>query len=99
MKTVIVILLSVIAIPLFAGNSTNDVVAIQAATASREIRTTRTGYSVTTASGTRTAYKTPTGYYVEGGPGVANQQIIRTSTGYRVESSATRGAAFGSRRH
>jgi hypothetical protein len=97
MKTVLVILLSAISIPLLAAESTNDVIAIQAATGAREIRTTRTGYSIRTHSGNRTVYKTLTGYYIEGGRGAANQQIIRTATGYRVEDSATRGAAFSNR--
>lgn len=94
MKAAIVILLLAIALPLFAVDRTNDVVAIQAATSAREIRPTLTGYSITTSSGTKTVYKTSTGFYVEGGHGQPNQQIIRTLTGYRVESSATRGAAF-----
>lgn len=77
-------------------SSTNDVPAIYAAIpAATTIRTTASGFSVTTPAGTRQVYRTPNGYYIEGGKGSANQQLIRTSTGYRIEDSQTRGAAFG----
>jgi hypothetical protein len=99
MKTIVTFTLFSIVIPLFASASTNDVIAIYAAAKNAtEIRATRSGYSITTPSGTRTAYKTPNGYYVEGGGGEPNKQIIKTSTGYRIEPSATRGAAFSSHR-
>jgi hypothetical protein len=97
MKAALIILILTITLPVLAANPTNDVIAIQAATSATEIRPTRNGYSITTPSGTRTAYKTPTGYYIEGGRGASNLQIIRSGTGYRVESSATRGAAFSNR--
>ena len=96
-------LLLAVAAPVLASTNrvtvtSNDVVAIMAAVPSAvDIRTTRNGYSVTTPSGTRTVYRTPNGYYVEGGNGAPNQQIIRTSTGYRIENGQVRGAAFGSR--
>lgn len=97
MKAVIISL--VFAGALTAAAVTNDVVAIQAAiSGATNIRATRTGYSVTTPSGTRTVYRTPTGYYIEGGHGEPNRQLIKTATGYRVESSATRGAAFSNHR-
>lgn len=92
------VLLSV-ALTACAAVPPDDAVALSAAVPSvREIRVIRVGYSLVTDSGTRTAYKTRTGYYIEGGAGGGSLQLIRTATGYRVESSATRGAALGKRR-
>jgi hypothetical protein len=77
-------------------SSTNDVPAIHATIpAATTIRATASGFSVTTPTGTRQVYKTPNGYYIEGGKGSANQQLIRTSTGYRIEDSQARGRVFG----
>ncbi len=99
MKTAIVSMLLVSGGLGWAGPATNDaaviLVAIPEATS---IQAHAAGFSITTPSGTRTVYKTSTGYYVEGGAGSPNRQIIRTATGFRVESSATRGAAFGNRK-
>ncbi len=98
MKAIVISAWVFVACSVSAGD-TGDVVAIKAAVSdATEIRATGNGYSITTPSGTRTAYKTPNGYYVEGGGGKPNQQIIKTSTGYRVESSETRGAVFSSSR-
>lgn len=98
MKAILIIALTMIAVPLLAQTQSNDVIAIRAAVSTaKEIRVTRTGYSITTSSGTRNVYKTPTGFYVEGGRGEPNQQIIKTATGYRIESSSARGAAFSNR--
>lgn len=93
MKAALFILIFSIAFS--ARASTNDIIAIKAAVpTATEIRSSASGYTIITSSGARTAYKTPTGYYIEGGKGSANQQIIRTSTGYRIEDSGTRGDAF-----
>ena len=99
MKAIITLVMFAIALPLFASGSTNDVVAIVASVKdAKEVRTTSTGYSVTTSSGTRNVYKTSTGYYVEGGGGDPSREIIKTAAGYRIESSATRGSAFSNRK-
>ena len=104
MKMMILGLLLAVAVPVLASTNrvtvaSNDVVAIMAAVPSAvSIRTTRNGYSVTTPAGTRTVYRTPNGYYVEGGNGAPNQQIIRTKNGYRIENSDVRGAVFGNRK-
>ena len=96
MKTMILILVFVASVQVLASTNrvtvaTDDAVAILAAVPSAvSIRNTRNGYSVTTPSGTRTVYRTPNGYYVEGGNGAPNQQIIRTKNGYRIENSDVR---------
>ena len=99
MKTILVLALVFGAGILFAADASNDIVAIKAAVSNAtEIRTTPNGFSVTTPSGTRNVYKTRNGYYIEGGRGEPNQQIIKTATGYRIESSAARGAALSNRK-
>jgi hypothetical protein len=99
MKATLILALVFSAGVLLAADPSSDIVAIKAAVSNvSEIRTTRTGFSLTTPSGTRNVYKTRTGYYIEGGGGEPNQQIIKTATGYRIESSASRGAAFSNRK-
>jgi hypothetical protein len=100
MKRCLAILIGLSAAVAFADppsriGPTNDAAVISVVVPGvKRIVPTSYGFRVESASGSRTAYRTSTGYYVEGGGGSPALDIRRTSTGFTVQDAGARGDAI-----
>jgi hypothetical protein len=90
MKRALFLSLSLCAVTAVAtpAPSTNDAVAVALSVPGvKRIIPTSYGYRLETDSGSRTAYRTATGYYVEGGGGRPSLEVRKNSTGFAVRGA------------
>ncbi len=105
MKTVLIVALTLMACACLAepaatnaadaAKASTDAAVIAAAVPGvKRIDTTSSGFTLQTVSGTRTAYRTLTGYYVPGSSTTPALDIRQTTTGYTVQNAAVRADAM-----